>query len=139
MNIIFRKSNKLGSKIIRLFTKEEWSHVGVSFDENEVYHADSKGVHKITLEEFCKDSEFLIIDKIHNEEMINRANSKLGSKYDFGAILWLAIYLPLFRIGIKLPKTTINPKWFLCSEFVEYVIYGTITTSTPGELLNRQD
>ena len=134
--VIFRKSDKLGSRLIRWGTQESWSHVGVIFDSR-VYHSDSKGCHFSTLEEFSHDAETFFLPREISDEQKARAYEALGQKYDWPALVWFAVLFLLRRILIRLPEYTINPKWKVCSEYATWILWGKVETHTPGEILSR--
>jgi len=134
--VVFRRSRKLGSRLIRWGTQEAWSHCGVIID-NEAYHSDSRGCHVSTVEEFCLGSETFFLAVAITKEQKDRAIKAIGYQYDWAAIVWFAIVLLLKRIAIILPTTTVNSKWLVCSEYASYIFWGKGQTVTPGEFLNR--
>jgi hypothetical protein len=133
--LMFRRNKKIGSRLIQWATQYHWSHVGVLCKDGLIYHSDSSGAHSATTEEFSKDSEIDFMPIIgDDDEMLARAQSRLGDKYDFPALLWFALVLFLKKISIKIPRLVINPKWIVCSEYAEFIVFGTASTSLPEEL-----
>lgn len=135
MKIVLRRSGKIGSKVIRFFTRETWSHIGVSFDGKSVFHSDSKGCRLESLEGFSKDSEVLVIDyRVSTAQMHQRAVEKVGSSYDFLGVIGFGLILAIKWAGIKTKMPLMNPKWMFCSEYAEYILFGECLTRTPGEV-----
>jgi hypothetical protein len=134
--VIFRRSKKIGSRLIRWGTQENWSHCGVVIN-GAVYHSDVQGCRLSSIEEFCSGAETFLMPKTISEDQKNRAIQALGDKYDWGAIAWFALSVLLKRIWIILPKLTINPKWFVCSEYATYILWGQNETDTPGAVMDR--
>ena len=133
--LMFRRNKKIGSRLIQWATQYRWSHVGVLCEDGYVYHSDASGAHKVTLEEFQKDSEIDFMTLLGDaNQMLARAQSRVGSKYDFPALFWFGLVLLLKRFSIKLPKLVINPRWIVCSEYAEYIVFGTTETLLPQEL-----
>lgn len=136
MMIVLRRSNKIGSRVIRFFTSEPASHIGVSFDGKTVYHSDSKGCRAESLEDFCKGSETLVRHyAVPMAAMRMRANEKLGTKYDFLGVVGFGLLLLLKLCGFKAKIPLINPRWMMCSEYAEYILMGTKNTLTPIEVV----
>jgi len=134
--VIFRRSKKIGSRLIRWGTQENWSHCGVVIN-GVAYHSDVLGCRLSSLEEFCAEAEVFLMPKTITEDQKNRAVVALGDKYDWGAIIWFSLSVLLKRIWIILPKLAINPKWFVCSEYATYILWGQNETDTPGGVMNR--
>lgn len=136
MMIILRRSNKIGSRVIRFFTSEPASHVGVSFDGKNVYHSDAKGCRLEPIEQFCKDSETLSRHyAVPTAAMRMRANEKLGTKYDFLGVIGFGLFLMLKFVGIKAKVPLMNPRWMFCSEYAEYILMGTKNSLMPVEVV----
>lgn len=140
MIILLRRSDKIGSKVIRTFTGEAASHIGVSFDGKHVYHSDVNGCRTELIEKFCKGSE------VHTRHyavpaaaMRMRANEKLGTKYDLLGVVGFGIFLILKFFGIKAKVPLMNPKWMMCSEYAEYILLGTKNTLTPLEVVTAYE
>lgn len=133
-----RKSNKLGSRLICSVTKEKFSHIGIEIDEV-IYHSNSKGCHKSSIEEFGHKSETysfeLNISDYMANHMLERAISRLGDKYDFLGVLGLGLLIIFFhKLLRKIKPPVMNPKWMFCSEYSEYIILGTQSSLTPGQV-----
>jgi hypothetical protein len=114
--------------------------VGVICEDGFVYHADSKGAHKDTLEKFCHGAEagsYSIPNDGNYKAMLERAQSKVGAKYDFPAILWFGFTLLMKTFSIIVPKIVVNPKWTVCSEYANYIIFGNTETILPEELVDK--
>lgn len=142
ISLCVRRSHLLGSQLIRWGTKETFSHIGVSLDNaNTVYHSDSKGCRVESAWDFAVNShaEVAYSFKVTTEEYISmlwRAKSKLGAKYDFLGVLGFGVFLLLSRFGLSF-RPIFNPKWLFCSEYAEYIIFGTNTTLTPMQVVEK--
>jgi hypothetical protein len=140
MIIILRRSNKLGSRIIRLFTREAASHIGVSFDGVNVYHSDVSGCRVETIEQFSKDNVTLVRHyAVPTAVMWMRANEKLGTKYDMLGIIGFGLYLMLKMVGIRTKVPLMNPRWMFCSEYAEYILLGSYNSHTPVEVVTKYE
>ena len=140
MMILLRRSSKLGSKVIRAFTNEPASHIGVSFDGVTVYHSDAKGCRSEPIEQFYKDSEVFVRHyAVPTAAMKMRALEKLGSKYDFLGLVGFGLFLLMKKLGIRARVPLMNPKWMLCSEYAEYILLGTHNTLTPVEVMSKYE
>jgi hypothetical protein len=122
MQIIFTKSNRIASKLIRNVTKEDCSHVALS-NAGFVIHSNFTGCRIDTLQDFLKHSDIVhSVEISYDREILHRALTKVGehSSYDFGgmAYLWLRSYLPF------LPKKNLwqSSGLYLCTEFISEVV-----------------
>ena len=132
-------SKKIGSRLIRWATGEKYSHIGVQLNDSGIYHSDVKGCHVSSIEEFCNKSEYLYTVKAVSEEehdqMLDRAKNRLGDPYDFLGAIGLGLLIILARrIHRKIKPPMLNPRWLFCSEYSEYIIWGTQTELTPGQV-----
>lgn len=110
MKVIFSRSHKPISFLIRAFTWSRWSHIGVIVDDYVIESIASKGVVKTSLEDFKKRYHCYEICTMTNESgWQERAKSQLGKKYDWSAI---------FSLIVKSRKQDPN-KWF-CSELAAH-------------------
>lgn len=134
--VMFRRSTRIGSRLIRWGTDEPWSHCGILIGD-QVYHSDTKGCHATPYEEFCAKAETFTIPKELSEEQKARALKAVGYQYDWGAIAWFVLSVLFKKIRIILPRLTINPRWFVCSEYATYILWGKNETGTPGDVMNR--
>lgn len=141
--LVVRKSHKTGSQVIRWATNEPFSHIGVSFDNcDTVYHSDSRGCRLESAWDFAVNSHaevstFFTPSFEEFTGMMWRARSKVGSKYDFLGVLGFGALLLLKKIGIKSKMPVFNPSWMFCSEYSEYIIFGTNTTLTPMQVVEK--
>lgn len=142
--IALRRSNKIGSRLIRWCTGEDWSHIGLTFDEQTVYHSDASGCKKETAEDYFKGSEVswvrlpLTRADFTSAQWRAEAAVKRRTKYDLLGVVGFGLILLLNkRLGIPLPRPIFNPKWMFCSEFVEYVMFNQNTTLTPHEVYDK--
>lgn len=106
MEVIFARSSKPASLLIRLFTWSRWSHCGV-IHQGDVIHATAfDGVIKQPLSEFkdrYKKHEIRIMDG-----RSKRSLSEVGKKYDWGGVFghWFGLW-------------DSSKRWF-CSELVAH-------------------
>lgn len=111
MELIFAKSSKIFSKVIRIVTRSNWSHVGL-LHEGWVYESVGQwGVVKTTLKDFCSRYDRVEVRDIEvadPEKAIKKAESLLGKRYDTGGVL-----------GYAFGKNWSNPEYFQCAEFVD--------------------
>jgi hypothetical protein len=141
--VIWQHSNsKIGSRLIRWATGEKYSHIGVQLNTDGIYHSDVKGCHITSIEEFSKKCNYEYTTKdVSDEEyedMLSRANSRLGDPYDFLGALGLGLLVILARrLFVKIKIPVLNPKWLFCSEYSEYIIWGTQTELTPGQVAEK--
>lgn len=135
LSVLFTKSNKWGSRLIRWGLREPVSHVAVQIGEW-VYHSSVAGVDRISSDEFMASYEVMLQVDLNTkispvESLWQRYKDKA---YDYRSILYLAWRVLLQRcIGTPIPAT--NP-WndkhkYLCTEFAEIIIgvdfHDTIT------------
>ena len=136
-----RKSQKIGSRLIRFATGEEFSHIGIQLGDDKIYHSDSHGCRMTSIDDFVNGSTArTFYFKVSNEafkEMQMRAIEKLGNKYDFLGVIGFGVLLLLKRLGIRVKVPLMNPRWLICSEYAEYILMGTLTTSTPCEIVTK--
>lgn len=112
--IIFVDTDKIGSKIIRSFTRSKWSHVAIEHNGWVVHSTVGEGVHTTTLEHFNKNYDRYLSVKIPHtcsKKIFDIAYQELGKKYD-----WTAI----FGIGLNRDWQE-DDSWF-CSELVANAI-----------------
>jgi hypothetical protein len=137
MKILLRRNEKIGSRIIRWATGEPASHVGVSFDGAMVYHSDQGGCRAEPIEDFCRGSVYHIEEIPEPRFARWRAREKIGTKYDTLGVIGFGIFLILRKFGIKSRIPLMNPRWFYCSEYVEYILFGTYSTMTPMQVYEK--
>lgn len=111
MKLVFARSHRPGSLLIRLGTFSNWSHVGVVTDLGVIETTFPKGVHVTPWREFVdRHSAIEEIEVALPDEAAARRFliSQLGKKYDWTAIVGFVFREPWARAG----------RWF-CSELVE--------------------
>jgi hypothetical protein len=139
--VIFTRANTFSSKVTRFFTKEKWSHVGVLLG-GKVYHSTmGPGCHVSSLTEFVRGTEALSFTfvptypgkapgSISIEE--ERAIEQLGVDYDIGLLPEIATHT---RDAEDFGDKSKALQRLVCSEYAEYILFGTAHSLTPGELL----
>lgn len=120
---------------VRTVTSKSYSHVAVGID-GYVYEAVLGGVRKISVYDFAKHN--VIVDaariEVDRPAVLARATEKIGRTYDVPALFWFLIMLTAQRFNMQLRPMRINPKWFICSEYVWYIIKNEIRTVTPEHI-----
>jgi hypothetical protein len=108
MKVIFARNNgSLISKVIRLYTWSDWSHVGIIDGEHVIEAIGGKGVAKTELKAFELRYDDTCIRHIAGD--IDKARALIGKDFDQRG-LWGG----LCHLGIQDPD-----KWF-CSELVAH-------------------
>lgn len=136
MYLIFVTNNNPGSWFIRWFTRSEYSHVVLVYN-NEVIEATFwHGVHKQSLDVILKSYKKILFREVENVDSAKAwsfAESQIGKPYD-----WLSLLGMFFR-----HRWTSTKAWF-CSELVACALFeGGVTIIrkeanrvTPENLLN---
>jgi hypothetical protein len=132
--ILFTRSDKIGSKVIRGVTKEEVSHVAISYMGYVIHANFQKGVHVQKLKDFCEDNEIVykVPVKATKSQILKILSEYIGSKYDYLAFFLLGLRL-LKVLPMKVDIRQITGS-FLCTEFVTQFIYDEERLLTPGQL-----
>jgi len=112
MKVIFARNNaNFISKIIRLYTWSEWSHVGVIDGDYVIEAIGGKGVEKTLIKAFKKRYDITKIRRIPGD--IEIARNLIGKQFDqkglWGGLLHMSVQDP--------------DKWF-CSELVAHASYA---------------
>jgi uncharacterized protein YycO len=115
VSIIFRRSNLIGSRILKTVLWSEWSHCGIIDGDTVIEAAAFHGVVRTSLEQFKADGTHYTIIDIHlddetAEKVLENARSQLGKKYD---------YLGLLGIAFRNRHAEERNAWF-CSELVAW-------------------
>lgn len=149
MKVLFTKSNKIGSRLIRAVTGEDISHCAITvLEDTHVLHSSTSGVTLLPIEEFISTNDVVRQielpslmtseeDEIYND--INIINKYLGKPYDYMAFIYLGIRLSLRFLGISTPKVNLFniSGMFICTELVDEVVdIGEYNKEllTPGQL-----
>lgn len=136
MIVYFTKRNyNFFSWTVRIATGKSYSHVAVQLDQY-VYEAVFGGVRKVHWSEFYERNWIVDSHYVECNEFIaaERARDKLGKAYDIPALIWFLVVLFANKLGITIKQIKINPKWFLCSEYVWYIMKGKLKTVTPEQI-----
>lgn len=92
--ILFRGTDWI-SKIIQYATGSEYSHVGFVYDKNFLIEARSwYGVQSRDIKSIAVDVDVYRVKDIYTyvgSEVINYLVEKIGSRYDYGAVLYLGL------------------------------------------------
>jgi hypothetical protein len=128
MIIMFTKSKKVGSRVIRWITGEDISHVALLLNAGVVVHAKFTGVDIDSLEHFLKENTVVRRYSYTGSDAINiekRAMSLEGSSYDKLAFFGMGFYMLMMKyIGWSIPAFS---HWaergqFICTEFIDTII-----------------
>lgn len=142
ITIYLRRSKKIGSRVICLATGEPYSHIGVELG-GFMYHSVSSGCRKEAVVNFTNQNEvysktFPVLEREY-AAMIERAETKLSTKYDMLGVIAFGLMLILRRVGIIKKIADVNPKWLMCSEYAEWILWGKVKTITPMEVLSAYE
>ena len=135
IKIFFADNNLIGSRLIKLFTWSNYSHVGIICDE---YVIDSRwangGVTRYSVQELFNHYPRVTVFEVSSvpATAIDYAASQIGKPYDWAAI----VGMPLHRDWAQ------DDKWF-CSELVaaacmhagQPIINKPVSRVTPQDLL----
>lgn len=121
--VVYGGSSAPGSLAIRAFTGSDVSHVGILLPGNKVLEAvGGKGVSIAPLEDFMRRYNTVLHGEYPSlyprEEVIERAMTKIGQKYDYMALLGIVT-----RTGWDAKR-----RW-VCSEILAWAS-GTVTGDT---------
>lgn len=109
MKVIFCRSRKIGSVLIRLFTFSKWSHVALILPDGRVLEAVYPKVRLTTVEEVISTHDAFEIRSLDIEpEMVEWGLRQVGKPYD----IW-----GLFAVLMPYRKWMQDGKWF-CSELL---------------------
>ena len=143
MRILFTKSDRIGSNLIRWGLEEPVSHVAMEV-ENLVLHSTWDGVDIDHIHTFLETREIVCsveIPELGWEKMLEIARKYEGRSYDFvGLLLFAGAALSRKFFGTPLPKyNTWNQKEaFLCTEIATMALFGRENgIITPYELYLR--
>lgn len=144
MRVIFTRSNKIGSRIIRLVTGEPVSHVAIGFTStmDMVAGMTFSGLTIESSEKFLAAHEIYAAYTVDAPTLIvwDRIKSQIPRGYDFPGMIWLGLAILCRRaFGFKIKRNPWNKKDLsFCTEFADMVL-GTEDGAivTPGELLAK--
>ena len=142
MVLFTKRPNNLFSWLVRKLTKQEYSHVLLlDVATWQTYESRLGGCRKQSgwheKDVLVEVVTLPVLSEQQHAELIWRAESELGSAYDIPALLWFLLVIAARRVGVTIPPLHINPRWFLCSEYVWYILSGRKETITPDELFDR--
>jgi hypothetical protein len=138
MIILFTKSDKIGSRIIRWFTGEGVSHCAVMMSSEVVLHSTGSGTHLISHARFIQNYN-VVYTVWHPAELDHGAAlATIGTGYDFFAIIWLGLKLflrkMLFR-PIERKNNWEQRRVFMCTELVSTLVFGEEDSTITPEAL----
>lgn len=113
-DLIFVRSNHIGSKLIRWWTSSIFDHVEISLGNGKTIGARPRGgvqindVKLIEAVNWCVAKPAIGLMDEQLAEIINFAKSQVNKKYD-----WLGV------IGFVIDRNINDPNRWFCSEFVE--------------------
>lgn len=109
MKVIFCRSRKIGSVLIRAVTFSKWSHVALMFSGDMVLEATWPRVRITSLEEVIRTHDAFEIRNLDIEpDMIKWGLQQVGKPYDISG---------LFAVLMPYRKWVSDDKWF-CSELL---------------------
>lgn len=113
VTLIFTRSGKIGSRLLRLILGSRWSHCGIVTPDGTVIEAQMRGVIERPLAGMLAESErheFIDVPCPNPAAVIAAARSQLGKPYD-----WLG----LLGYGLRSSRVQAAERWF-CSELVAW-------------------
>lgn len=112
VSLIWAKSSKPLSVIIRKLSNADCSHFAICFDRRVVFHSDLQGVHICWLETFQASHEVVHqiemppLSLISEEEIYQKAIAITGRLYNFPGLLYFGYRLLLKRLfNLPIPNT----------------------------------
>lgn len=130
-DIVFVRGNSIVSKMVRLFDKGRFSHVAIAVSATHVIETNWNMTSKIVEFKYT-DFEVVRIDLTDSQRSRVPAVAKVleGRMYDYLQVLAI-----IFKSRVN------NPRYFICSELVYYVLKDigyftddTLRDATPNEL-----
>jgi len=124
--VMFTRSSKIGSKLIREITGEPVSHCAIYVPSfGFVWHSTIPTITALSLAGF--EETHVIYDWVPvvlTEEQFTKMRTLKGSYYDFFSFFYIGLRLLFRKINISLPKADLRKisGAFLCTEFVQTVV-----------------
>lgn len=127
IEVLFTKSELIGSKMIRDITKEDVSHCAIRY-RNMVLHSSYWGVKLLSYEDFKKHNTI-----VHSVELplsawvfVDIWHKYKNKPYDYGAFFFLGLRYLCVKLHIPSPRVNLwqSSGSYLCSEFVSSAILG---------------
>lgn len=140
---------KIGSKLIKMWTGKKYSHVYLRFESNKVpstvYHAANGMVHFITLENFLKKNKTIVeykieIDDVKRIEFLINCMKLSGEKYGYIELIKIFTSDIIHQLSGKNIQFN-NSRGYICSELVGVMLTKlfNIKYKKPTYLLKPQD
>ena len=133
MRILFTKSGKIGSRLIRLVTGEPISHCAVYSDDGYILHSTFTGPVLETFEEFTGKNTIVYSVKVADIPLDVR--NYRGAGYDYTAFFWLALRY-LMPDYVKKQDIRQLSGAYLCTELVTDILIDEEKLLTPYQLYN---
>ena len=135
MIVLFTKSNKIGSKLIRALTEEPVSHCAIYLpDLGTVIHSNFSGVKTQSFSSFLKDNTIVYHVDVPSPGL-QIPESYASVSYDYLAFIYFGFMLIWKKMtGIPVSKTNhwAQKRAFLCTELVTFILWGAEdSTLTP--------
>lgn len=141
IEVLFTRSELIGSKWIRELTGEDVSHCAILYFDK-VIHSSYYGVKRVSYDEFSRHNDIVYrVELPIAPKTIIETYEKLKNKpYDYGALLFLGLRYIAMRCGIKMDYRNLwqDSGCFICSEFVSRAIIGEADSMiTPYQLYEK--
>lgn len=94
VEVIFSRSNNIGSWLIRLSTWSRWSHVAI-VDGDDVIEAVWPNVRKVSLDYFKTQhgaTEVVSLSCCDQSAIVHAARSQIGKPYDWTAVIGIGLH-----------------------------------------------
>lgn len=148
MRIVFTRSNKIGSRIIRAVTGESVSHVAVLMPDNSVAHMAFTGLTQQSATSFIREHEIVAHVEVATDPTIAVARlvafrQQHSRLYDYTALLYLGVMLLYHRLTGVPHHPIYRNRWQkksmdLCTEFACWMLGREVNSViTPGQLLKE--
>lgn len=143
----FSTTNSIFSKLIRVFTRSDASHVYIRvYDEflktPLIFHADWSGVEIEHAEKFDIENKVIeefVIDDDRLDRAIKNCLWHLGKRYNYFRLINLGLFVYFKRWFVrKIKNPTINPRSLICVDFVIYALNDSGITRLPIGVMTQR-
>jgi hypothetical protein len=124
--ILFTKSDKIGSKMIREVTREPVSHCAVYVPSmGFVWHSTIPKVEAVAYPQFIKKCDVVYSVEVDiTGEQLNAIREIHGKAYDYLSFFMVGFRILMRKIGLWVPKVDLRglSSVYLCTELVERAV-----------------
>jgi len=133
-NILFTKSDRIGSKIICGVTKEQVSHVALEYNGYVIHSNFCYGVNIQPTSKFKKDNNivFQVPIRLGKADLLKIISENIGRRYDYLAFVMIALrYLHILPKKVDIRGIS---GALICTEFLTKILTNDERLLTPGQL-----